>query len=499
MVGAVALVTYALHGFNGLLSRDLALYSYAGQQVAEGVPPYLGVMNRAGPLAHVIPAVGVVVARLGGWDDLLTMRVVFMIIATVSTCAVYALGRDTFRSRVAGIVGAGTFLTFAGFIHYASDGPREKTPMTLFVVCALWAVSRRRWFTAGVFVGLATLCLQIAFFPTFSAVATGALLLARGHRVRAVASVALGGALPSAACALYFASTGSLRQAVEAFLLVNARYTEPDPLLPKLGESVRDSLTAYGPSVWLIALGSVSLIVLPLVLVRDRDQGTSSSAPVLAALASALVVGLLWDLKDYDAWPDLFPLLPLAAVGVAGLFVWATHRLGQTLTLVAAVAVCLAATGTAVYESVTTRDDRLVAQRESVSAVFDQLPPDATITSIEAPQPLVIARKTNPTRYQMFSGGMQRYVDDVWPGGLRGFRQRLIDRPTTLLAVGDTMSSAWREGIVPRYAYIGRAPGWYWFARRSLGHDRLAALRDAATAGSTEGGHRSAPRGAHPE
>ena len=48
-VGGVALVTYALHGFNGMLTRDLAVYSYAGQQVAEGVPPYLGILNRACP------------------------------------------------------------------------------------------------------------------------------------------------------------------------------------------------------------------------------------------------------------------------------------------------------------------------------------------------------------------------------------------------------------------------------------------------------------------
>ena len=82
MVGAGAVLTYAMHGFSGLLSRDLALYSYAGQQVAEGVPPYVGVMNRAGPLAHLLPAVGVLVARLGGWDDLLVMRLWFMVIAT---------------------------------------------------------------------------------------------------------------------------------------------------------------------------------------------------------------------------------------------------------------------------------------------------------------------------------------------------------------------------------------------------------------------------------
>ncbi len=39
VVGAVALVTFSLHGFHGRLSHDLGVYTYAGQQVADGVPP----------------------------------------------------------------------------------------------------------------------------------------------------------------------------------------------------------------------------------------------------------------------------------------------------------------------------------------------------------------------------------------------------------------------------------------------------------------------------
>ena len=112
----------------------------------------------------MIPGIGVGIARIGGFDDLLTMRLLFMVIATACVCAVYVLGRDVFASKLAGLVTSAAFLTFFGFIEYASNGPREKTPMTLFITVALWAVARRRWFTAGLFVSLATLCLQIAFF-----------------------------------------------------------------------------------------------------------------------------------------------------------------------------------------------------------------------------------------------------------------------------------------------------------------------------------------------
>jgi hypothetical protein len=296
---------------------------------------------------------------------------------------------------------------------------------------------------------------------------------------------------------VYFALVGALREAVDAFLLINARYTEPDPLLKNLSESVDELFTAYGLSTWLIVAGSVALVVLPLAFARQQRRPENRPAAVLAAFALALVTGLLWNIKDYDAWPDLFPLLPLAAVGVGGVFAWATHRFSHRSTFLVALVLLVATTTTAVHAAVTTRDNRLLTQRESVEGVFDVLPPSATITSIEAPQPLVLDRRTNPTRYQMFSGGMHLYVDDHWPGGLRAFRQRLVDEPTTLVALGETMSQTWRDGLTPQYEYIGRAPGWLWYADTSLGETTLSALRKAAGSYSSDAPTQTLTSGAH--
>jgi hypothetical protein len=463
-----------------MLTRDLAVYSYAGQQVADGVPPYVGILNRAGPLAHAIPAIGVGIARAGHFDDLMGMRSLFLVIATLCVCVVYLLGRDVFASRPAGLVCAATFLTFSGFIVYATDGPREKTPMTLFVASALWAIARRRWFTAGLCVSLATLCLQIAFFSTFTAVVAGALFLAHGERLRALVRFAAGGALPVAVLTAWFAATGSLRTAIDAFLLINIRYTTPDPVLPRLDEAWQDLRVAYGVSLWLLIGGLVALVVLSLAVVRRSARAQGSSSVVLAAFALGATVGLAWNLHEYDAWPDLFPLLPFAAVGVAGVFAALTRRMAPSRAFVVAVVLCVVATGTAVEESVTTRDERLTIQRESVTAVLAEAPAHASIISVEAPQALVLTRRTNPTRHQMFSSGLQDYLDDIWPGGLDGFRRGIVDARPDLVVFGDPVSNNWRRAIDPEYVYIGSAPDWSWYARATLGQDRIAALRAAA-------------------
>jgi hypothetical protein len=482
LVPLVSVLTYALHGFDGTLTRDLALYTYAGQQTADGVPPYLGVLNRAGPLAHAIPAVGILIARLLGTDEVVTTRVFFLLIATATTTAVYLLGRDLLRQRVAGLVAAAVFLGWHGFIQYAADGPREKTPMVLFIVLALWAVTHRRWFTAGIFVSLATLCLQIAFFPTFTATVVAALLVSPGWRARgtALARVAVGGAVPVAVCGIWFALVGSLHQSIEAFLLINARYTQANPPLSDFAVVRADALSSYG-AVWigLFIAGILLLWAQGLSATLRRVRRRDPAVLLLAALGVGAVVGLLWNLRDYDSWADLFPLLPFASVGVASLVPLLGRVVPGRALRPAAVVAAVVAVAAALHWSTTTGNDELDEQRDATRAVFAQLPADATLTSVEAPIPLVLTDRTNPTKHQMFRSGLEGYVDDTWPGGLDGFVRDLVDQKPTLVAVGTTTYDYWRDAISPDYVCVGAAPGWSWWADRDLAPGTIEALRQA--------------------
>ncbi len=294
VVAAVALLVFAVHGFNGFLSRDLGIYAYAGQRVADGVPPYLGVLNRAGPLAHLLPGVGVVIARTVGMDDVLGLRLLFMVFAVAAVCMTYVVGRNLFRTPWAGLVAAASLTCLGGFIEYAADGPREKTPMVLLVVLSLWAMERRRWLLTGVFISLATLTLQIAFFALMPAAIVAVLVMPRGERLRSLVQVAFGGLVPVVVFGLLAAVTGSLSASVNAFLLINARYTVPQPITGDLPEAWASMIDGYGVTVWVVVLGLAAMIVLGLLALRPATWRKDDSQPMVAALGIATIVGLVW-------------------------------------------------------------------------------------------------------------------------------------------------------------------------------------------------------------
>jgi hypothetical protein len=184
LCGLAATVVYLLYGFDGQLHRDQAMYVYAGQRVAAGAAPYIDMFERTGPLAQLIPGIGVLAARAANVDDIIGIRVLFTLLAAASVSLAYLLGRDFFHSRLAGLASAAALLCFEGFIYFASNGPSEKTAMVLFLLAALIAMNRRSWIVTGVFVSLATLTWQPVFLPAIAGTVTAVLSgVSRGHRL----------------------------------------------------------------------------------------------------------------------------------------------------------------------------------------------------------------------------------------------------------------------------------------------------------------------------
>ncbi|HEU4810564.1 MAG TPA: hypothetical protein VFT00_00350 [Nocardioides sp.] len=482
---AVAAVVYALHGFDGYLSRDLGVYSYGGQQVAEGVPPYDAIVNRAGPLAHLIPGAGVIVSRWVGLDDIFGMRLLFLVISVACIGLVQVLGRDIFKSRLAGIASAAALLCFAGFIEYASNGPREKTAMVLFVICALLATAHQHWATTGFFIALATLTWQPVFLAAFAGTVVAILLGLDSGRIRALVRVAVGGIVPTVVTAAAYTLVSDLQVFLDDFWIINARYTEQISLLSAPREAWELMVTGYGPSLWAVIAGSLALLALATVALVRRSGRRDPLSAALVAQAVMFVVGILWSMKAFNGWPDIFFLLPSAALGIGGVAALLARRVPGRVAVAATLAWVVAATALALDYSVTERDHRLADQRDSVATVLAALPEGSRILSVEAPQPLVIAHERNLSRLQLFGNGLIDYVDDTWPGGSDGYGRWVGRQEPAAIALGGGSHPSWLEGVlVADYEEMASAPGWTWYIRKDVGEDTLRALRSAFLAQS---------------
>lgn len=479
LLALVATGVFLVRGFDGGLDRDVAIYAYAGQRFAEGDPPYIGVMNRSGPLAHVVPGLGAFAGRVLGLDDLLAMRLLMMLVSAACVWAVYLLSRDCFGSRATGVLGAATLLSFQGFLYYASYGPREKTTMILFLVIALWAMAGRRWAVAGVMTALATLTWQGAFLPLFAAVVVACTLVpGRRASLTAFTRYAAGGVLVTAATVAWFWVVGALQEFLGGFVLVNAGYTAQRGLLWTLSRKpdVLEGGYAWG---WVVLVGGVVASVgLAVARLRGLDRGSGPQVAVVA-LGVATAVELLWVLTAFQSWPDSLVFTPLAAAGVAGVGRMLTERLpgdwGRRALVGGAVLLLVAATVTSHQR----RSTELRHQRDQVAAVLQAVGPGATMLSLGAPQALVITGRRNPLRYQMFRSGMDEYVDDTRPGGLAQVAREIERMQPTLIMMDVPYRYPWLRSVLRSdYVRLGRSGDVTWFLTDTADREVVRVTRD---------------------
>jgi hypothetical protein len=168
-------------------------------------------------------------------------------------------------------------------------------------------------------------------------------------------------------------------------------------------------------------------------------------------------------------------------LGIGALVALLAHRVPGRAAAVVAVVWALVATVLAVAAARHNSNDDLLAQRADVDAVMAILPADATLASVEAPQPLVLAHQRNVSRFQLFGNGLSDYVDDTWPGGTAGYGRWLVARRPTVIAVGEQsgMPDWLPPAMTGRYVDVGASHGWEWWVRGDLGAPVLDDLRSA--------------------
>jgi len=427
---AVAVALFSRYGIDGTLSRDEAIYAYGGLQLDHGVPMYASIFDPKTPGAAYVAGLG---AALGGLDGI---RIAFFVCACLTVVAVFLLAVELWGSVLAGLIAAVAFASFRGFAMDALSGPDAKTPGILMAVVSMLLMARRRWFWAALCGSLAFLVWQpLAIFPVVAVVAS--------RRWRAVA----GAALPLAVTVVYFWATGALGDFVQAAFAfpVAGLHRGSTSLVHRLGHIAAIVREHYHGAVIQFWAGLALIAVL---------AAWKRKWVVLAPL----VVIVAFSIHDFQGYPDVYPLLPFAALGLGGAAALVLRaRVLRTAAVVVVALMTLAAWTQ--FSTDPAAGDPLVAQRAAAADLQHLLRPGDAIYALGDPAPLVLTGRTNPSRFIYLGSGVSLWDFAHTPGGFAGWKAQLrAARPAIIVVHG--WKGPYERRVTTWLKRIGYQPSW---------------------------------------
>lgn len=491
LVFLAAAIAFAMVGTEGTFVHDEGVYVYGGQQFVDGVPPYVSIFDAKAPFGTILCGAGVWIGRLFGVDDLLAVRTLFFLLSCLCVVAVYFLVSTLFESRWQAALSSAVFIGFRGFGLQAMSGPMPKTAALLCVVLTLVLAARRRWFAAGLFAGLASIIWQpTAIYAAMVVFVAWFQSQGRSERWRAGLQGAVGAVLPIVAVGVYFAAKGALFDLLDGTVLYPALYHD---IQAGVGEHLERILTAmlrsFGGMGYPIALGLLMIGALYVWRLRSGEDGwfRSLAGDRFAAVLLTFPVPILWSLRDFQNYPDLFILLPYAAIGFGWLLYSGLGAIGDQLgsgppgrdRLAAVVATLLVALAANNYWELRPRE-KLSWQRRTVERLLAEYGDNARVVAIGAPEAMVLLRRTNPTRYGLrLRPGVVRHLEEREPGGFSGWLQSLADHSPDLLVVYPET----RDRLEPTQAKVWDEWLRQYEARPSAGEWSVFVPRDRRRAG----------------
>lgn len=440
---------YSLQGMNTILGRDNAIFLYAGEQFADGVPPYVSIFENKGPMPSFLAGWSISLARPLGIEPIYVVRAAFLLLSSMSVAALFLLAFNLFHSRSIGLLSALTFLTFLGFGRFACAGPRAKTPMVLFQILALTLMVRRSWFWASFCGALACLVWQPAGIFVIAPIVLSYLQSTRGReRVDAVRRALLGGAFPFALTAAYYAIKGNLLDAVYGFGLFNFVYLSREArdwhegiVNPLRAIYIKDPATAP-----ILVAGFIAMLALYVVRVRGQNGSIARTLKedAFAGVLLTFPIPIIWSYFDFQKYPDAFVFLPYLVVAFAwgawcavGVLVSTLGR-GRGLRMAILAVLAVASVGTSASRYVAVGDQGLLVQQRQAKEIRAMVSPGTALLAIGSPQIHAILNEANLTRYGIMIVGMGAYIDDKEPGGFEGWLERIESQKPPLVIHGYT-------------------------------------------------------------
>ena len=467
----LAVLLYTRFSLDDLLSRDEAISAYGAQQWAHGVPFYTSIFDAKGPLSSALGGLAVWVASLIDFNDLTAIRLLFLAFACATAIGVYLLAARAWDSQLAGIAAAVTFISFRGFAVDAIGGPDPKTPGIFFAVASMTLLLRRRWFTGAVLASLAALVWQPLGGYAVLAVLAAALGSDAGARARSVLRAVAGVLTPVVVTFAYYLAAGSLTDLVDGMIVFPFTGVERDPeTFSHRVHVITSTVDRYYGDTRVLLWGG--LVLLPaLIAWQVARRHASLKSPLVVAVAGSGLVVALFTASDFQGYPDVFPLLPYAALGIGGALGLGVKAmpLGRARQLAGGVGIAATAALALLtwhdYSNAAGSHELLRPQQQAQANLLSRLAgARGTIWTLGNPAVLVLTHRRNPSRYIYLNSGFDAYVAQHTPGGLLGFADKILASRPAVIEV-DQWDSRRRHIVLTRLESVYRRR---YFGRRLL-------------------------------
>ena len=449
LVFLISASVFSQYGFEGTLKRDSAIYIYSGQQMAQGVPPYVSIFDHKSPLGPLVSGIAVSIGTLLFLDDILVVRITFLVLGSFAVVGLYLLGTILFSSQKVGLLSAFTFVGFSGFGMHVASGPFPKTVMVLFGILSLLLIARKKWFWAGICGSLAFLTWQPAGIYILIAVVLAILQSEPGRpRVRNVLFAISGVLAPIVIVSLYFLYKGALYDLFDGAILFNLFHLErpPYPFLQHMLHPIVLVNIGFRSMALPIFIGFFMVVLM--YVWRLRLYGSSFVKWMREDQFSAFLLSfpffVIWSLWELQYYFDLFVFLPYVAIGFGWLLHLSLHSLlkikenGDILQRLCFFLLCASLLGSAALNYRVMAENGLENQRRWAQQVESQFGTEAKIVSISMPQIMVLLHRTNPNPYLFIAAGIDNRIDANTPGGFEGWLEELERYDPSVVALGPT-------------------------------------------------------------
>ncbi|HEY3134797.1 MAG TPA: DolP-mannose mannosyltransferase [Blastocatellia bacterium] len=262
-------------------SGDSAGYDYMAQSILRGQVPYRDAIDSKGPGSLYLSALVMLVGRAFGIQDIIAVRLFYVLLAGVFSALVYLVALAYLRSHLAATIAFAIPLVSEQFAEMVVEGTRPKIPMIIFGLLALLLIAKDKPFWAGFFSMLSCLCWQ----PGLVFTAVSALMFSRyltsWRDLRALKAL-IGAAIPLAVVVSYFRAVGALGDLWTWTVHYNYSVYLPEAKVPAtvaLAQVWRLSRLAMGANIIWVELSIAGLAMYTASRLRARLKSRKVIAP----------------------------------------------------------------------------------------------------------------------------------------------------------------------------------------------------------------------------